>query len=110
MRTLETTKIDSTLQDDLTQYGLIRKVAEKAAPVNAEDPTFFGVREKGQETELIFGNEDALTEPNVQISVAAPELEPFDMLTTKDFKEAVKKTDPKTLREFIAKLVDDIKV
>lgn len=110
MRTLETTKISKELQDDLAQYGLARKVAEKAAPVNPENPTFFGIREKGRETELIFGDKDALAESSVQISVLAPEIESFDMLTTKDFSEAVKKTDPKTLREFISKLVDDIKV
>lgn len=110
MRTLRTTKIDQTLQEDLTQYGLVRAIAEKAAPVDTDSPNFFGLREKGQEVELIFNDKKELLEPGVQVSVAVPEIEPFDMLATEDFSEAVKKADPKTLREFITKLLDDIQV
>lgn len=111
MRTLETTKIDKNLQEDLAQYGITRQIAEKAAPVNVDNPNFFGIREEGQETELVFGAKlDDLTEPGTQIAVLAPELERFDMLVTKDFDKAVKEADPKTLREFISKLMDDIKV
>lgn len=110
MRTLETTKIDKALQEDLTQYGLVREIAEKAAPVSTTSPNFFGIRNKSQDTELVFGNTEELAEPGVQIAVLAPDIQPFDMLLTKDFSEAVKKTDPKTLREYISKLLDEIKL
>lgn len=111
MRTLEPTAISNELQEDLTKYGLVVKAAKKEAPINANKPNFFGVRNSGSEVELIFnGGEKVMTEPGVQVSVLAPDIEAFDMLVTTDFKEAVKKSDAKTIREYVSKLFDEIKL
>ena len=109
MNTLQPTKISEPLQEDLAKYGILRKVAEKNAPVSVDDPNFFGVRQAGSDVELIFStSKEELSEPNVQVSVLAPAIDSFDMLMTVNFPEAIKKTDKKTLREFVNRLLDEV--
>lgn len=109
MRTSQNTAISPELQQDLVQYGLVRKAAQKGAPMNLENPKFFGVRDYGQNTELVFtDNADELNSNGTQISVLAPEIDAFDMLLTRDFGNAVKRADAKTLRQFIKRIMDEV--
>lgn len=111
MRTLDTTAITPELQEELLCYGVVVESAKKKAPVNIKKPNFFGIRDKGTEPELIFKPSKKDIEGNgVQIAVLAPEIEPFDMLLTQDFPKAVKETDPKTMREYLNRLFDEIKL
>jgi hypothetical protein len=77
--------------------------------MNLDAPKFFGVRNYGQDTEVVFtDNAEELNSNGTQISVLAPEIEPFDMLLTRDFTNAVKRADPKTLRQFIKRIMDEV--
>lgn len=110
MRTSQNTAISPELQQDLVQYGLVRKAAQAGAPMSVNNPNFFGVRNYGSSTELVFSKDPAeLDNAGTNISVLAPEIEPFDMLLTRDFSGAVKRADSKTLRQFIKRILDEVK-
>lgn len=103
----QSTKVSVELQKDLAAYGLLRsKVMEKAAP-NANSPKFFGLRDGYRDTELKFDTDiKAIQDANMTVSLAAPELETFDMLVTTDFKKAVSIGSTDKLRSFLRKIVD----
>lgn len=112
MNTSQLTVVNSTLSDSLAAYGLVRSIAAKKAPVNLEKPNFFGLENKGEETELLFTKDDSTlveaTEKGMQLAVVAPEDESFNMLLTKDFPRAVSDKDPETLRDFLRRILDEV--
>lgn len=109
MDTSHVTKISESLSDDLAQYGIIRAVAAKAAPVNKKSANFFGLNNDGTDTELVFSKDiDHLVESEMDLALVAPENESFNMLLTKDFKKAVTEKDEDTLRAFLRRLLDEV--
>ncbi|MES2704836.1 MAG: hypothetical protein V4649_19530 [Bacteroidota bacterium] len=111
MNTSHLSKVDENLQSELAEYGLIRAVAAKKAPVNLEKPNFFGIEDRGSEVELLFSKDDKIlaeaTEEGMQLALVAPENEPFNMLLTRDFPAAIRGKDPETLREFLRRILDE---
>lgn len=109
MDTSHVTKVSESLSEDLAQYGLVRAVAEKAAPVNTKNPNFFGMRDNGMDTELVFSKDiDTLVESEMDLALVAPENETFNMLLTKDFRKAVEQKDDESLRDFLRRLLDEV--
>jgi hypothetical protein len=111
MNTSHLSKVDSTLSADLAEYGLIRAVAAKKAPVRFDKPNFFGFEDRGAEVEMLFTDDDKTlveaTEEGMQLALVAPENESFNMLLTRDFPEAIKQAKPETLREFLRRILDE---
>lgn len=111
MNTSHLSKVDSTLSADLAEYGIIRAVAVKKAPVRFDKPNFFGYENRGAEVELVFTQDDETlveaTEDGMQLALVAPDNETFNMLLSTDFPEAIKRTEPETLREFLRRILDE---
>ena len=103
------TRLSSTLQEELAAYGIVRKTAEKKAPINYETANLFGIAHKGETTELKFSKDPkVLLDFKGELALVAPDIETFDMLLTKDFKRAVVGQSEETLREFVSRIVDEV--
>lgn len=103
------TKVSDTLNEELAQYGIVRDVAVKLAPVNTKTASLFGFNDNGADTELLFSDDaDVLVESKMDLAIVAPENESFNMLLTKDFKKAVESKDEDSLRGFLRRLLDEV--
>ena len=98
-----------TLGADLAAYGLARDIAHKEAGSSGGDPNFFGLRQNGREYSMQFGTPEALAGARgVNLAIVAPDTPAFDILVTKDLREAVRTADPRTLREFVSRILDEV--
>lgn len=102
----KSTKVDESLQRELAEYGLLRQEVTENTSV---DNPLFGLRTRFGGYDTKFGvSAQTVQESNMSIAVAAPDNEPFDMLVTKNFKEAISKADTKDLRSFLRSIVDRV--
>lgn len=104
----DNTKVSKELQEDLALYGITRKdVMEKAPPKKDGKANFFGVKEEaGGKLKLKFtDNIVSINKDKMMVGMATPENKSFDLLVTKNFKEAVTKASKNDLRSFIRQIV-----
>lgn len=103
------TKVSSTLQADLAEYGLVRsKVIEEAPVKKTGKPNFFGIREGFNETEFKFdASLEQIQDAGMTVALAAPEDESFDMLVTADFDTAMKRGSVEEKKDWLRRIVDE---
>lgn len=109
MHTNKSTRVSEHVQEELAEYGILRsKVMENAAPKETGEPNFFGMRNYGGDNiELKFDTSiEAIQDAGMTVSLAAPELESFNMLVTKNFDEAVKVGSKDEVRAYLRRIVD----
>lgn len=106
MRTYSRTNADPEMQEDLAAYGLMRRYAKE----KTKGGEFFGLRDTGAGYETQFKDDPRNIDKDMTLAMIAPDHEPFDMLVKKDFKKAVTVHNPKTIREYIRKLIDKLDV
>lgn len=105
------TKVSEELQEDLALYGITRKtVMEKAPPKANGKAAFFGVKEEaGGKVKLKFtDNIRSIQKDKMLIGMATEENKSFDLLVTKNFREAITKVTEKDLRSFIRNIVEKV--
>lgn len=97
------------LGEDLAAYGLMRTIARKAAGSSQGSPNFFGLAQRNDGYELDFGTPEELAcDPHKQLAIVVPDEENFDLLVTKDLQRAISMADPKTIREFVSRILDEV--
>ncbi len=96
------------LQEDLSEYGILREDAKKGLRAKGVDSKLFGIKRTNKDTKLIFTDApEKLVEEKAQLAIVAPEFDSFDMLVTRNFKKAVSiMTDSDSIRQFVSRIVD----
>lgn len=107
LHTNNATRLTAETEADLAAFGLLRKAAMKhAAPKEDGNPAVFGLKEKGDSTELTFNvSAERLQEDGMIMAVAAPENKSFNMLVQTNFNEAVSTASESDLKRFLRGLL-----
>lgn len=99
---------DTDIMSELAVYGIARDVANVEAKRTKQKGTpVFGFEEQGDSYEITTGDPYALADYGLEYTVVAPNSE-FNLIVRKEDPEALHKMNPKTLREYLTKILDSV--
>jgi hypothetical protein len=104
------TKVDSRLQRELAEYGIVRrKVMDKAPPKANGQANFFGFKDTYDEAELKFDvSPETIQENGMKVGMAVPDNKSFNLLVTQNFTEAIKTVSESGLRAYLRRVIDKV--
>lgn len=106
MRISARTNADIQMQEDLAAFGIMREHAKNET--RGITPGFFGLQKTSSGYDTQFRDDPRDIDDGMTLAIVAPDNEPFDMLVKKDFKRAVRVSNPKSIRDYLSRLLDKL--
>lgn len=103
-------KMSEDLQTSLATYGILREtVTQNHTKHSNQAPHYFGIKETPSTYELLFTDDlrNLDKHEGMELALLAPNTQEFNLLAPKKIVGELNTRDPKTIRAYIERIVDE---